>query len=268
VGPLLDDLLFSRIAAVGVTSATLTVGGSFAPWLQRHGVTEARTASIPSPFSYREQAILALPRDLPRPDRPGWVERVGEVTIDLLRASGGGAFVLCTSYRMVDDLSRSISDALGATHPVLVQGRGSRERLLQRFRQAPGAILVGTDSFWEGVSVRGDGLRLVVIPRLPFRVPTEPISQARYERLERQGRDPFRSWSLPAAVIKLRQGFGRLIRARTDRGAVVILDRRLHDMWYGRVFLQSLPDARRITGPAQSIVEQLTRFYDAAQERG
>jgi len=268
VGPLLDDLVFSRVSAVGVTSATLTVGGSFTPWLQRHGVSEARTASIPSPFSYGDQALLALPRDLPRPDAPGWVPRVAQVTLDLLGASGGGAFVLCTSYRMVDALSERIADALGGRHPILVQGRGSRERLLQRFRQAPGAILVGTDSFWEGVSVRGDGLRLVVILLLPFRVPTEPISQARYERLQGQGLDPFRTWSLPTAVIKLRQGFGRLIRARTDRGAVAILDRRLHDMWYGRVFLQSLPDARRVTGPAQAVVAQLTRFYDSRQEPG
>jgi ATP-dependent DNA helicase DinG len=266
VGPLLEELLFSRIAAVGITSATLTVNGSFEPWLQRHGVQDAQVTSIPSPFSYRDQAILALPRDLPRPDTPGWVERVAEVTIALLEASSGGAFVLCTSYRMVNALSARIDIALGQDHPILVQGRGSRERLLERFRQAPGAILVGTDSFWEGVSVRGDGLRLVIIPRLPFRVPTEPVAQARYERLETLGKDPFRTWSLPTAVIKLRQGFGRLIRSRSDRGAVVILDRRIHDMWYGRVFLRSLPDARRITGPARVVVQQLRDFYEAVQE--
>ncbi len=262
VGPLLDDLLFSRCAAVGVTSATLTVGGSFAPWMERHGVQEAVTESIPSPFSYRRQAVLALPRDLPRPDSEHWVPRVAATTLELLRASGGGAFVLCTSYRLVNELSARIEAELGGRHPVLVQGRGGRERLLDRFRQAPGSVLVGTDSFWEGVSVRGDGLRLVIIPRLPFRVPTEPVAQARYERLQRLGRDPFRAWSLPEAVIKLRQGFGRLIRSGTDRGVVALLDRRVHDMWYGRVFLRSLPDARRVTGPAQAVVERVRQFYD------
>ncbi len=266
VAPLLEDRLFGRMGAVGVTSATLTVSGSFEAWLQRHGVEDADVAAIPSPFSYREQAVLGLPRDIPRPDTEGWMERVAEVTLDLLRASRGGAFVLCTSYRMVDGLSARIEAALGQDLPVLVQGRGARERLLDRFREAPGSILVGTDSFWEGVSVRGDGLRLVVIPRLPFRVPTEPVSQARYERMEGLGMDPFRCWSLPTAVLKLRQGFGRLIRSGSDRGAVVILDRRLHDMWYGRVFLRSLPDALRITGPARAVVERLAEFYDGHLE--
>jgi ATP-dependent DNA helicase DinG len=157
--------------------------------------------------------------------------------------------------------ARAIEEALGDSHPVYVQGRRARERLLVDFRNSHSGILVGTDSFWEGVSVRGDALRMVLIPRLPFRVPTEPVSQARHERLEAAGRDPFRALSLPQAVIKLRQGFGRLIRSKEDRGAVVVLDRRVLGRWYGKAFLFSLPPARRVTGPSRSVITQLERFY-------
>jgi ATP-dependent DNA helicase DinG len=138
--------------------------------------------------------------------------------------------------------------------------------LLRRFKENHGAILVGTDSFWEGVSVKGEGLRLVVIPKLPFRVPTEPVAQARHQRVRAQGRDPFRVLSLPEAVLKLRQGFGRLVRSQTDRGVVAILDRRLHEMWYGRLFINALPDARRVSGPAQMVLPQVQSFFD--EQRG
>jgi len=143
-----------------------------------------------------------------------------------------------------------------------VQGQGARERLLSSFRDSHAGILIGTDSFWEGVSVPGSGLRLVVIPKLPFRVPTEPIAEARYEKLEREGKDPFRALALPQAVLRLRQGFGRLIRTGRDQGAVVILDRRIHDRWYGRTFLSSLPPARKVVGPVRSVVSHLQAFYE------
>ena len=123
------------------------------------------------------------------------------------------------------------------------------------------AVLVGTDSFWEGVSVRGESLRMVIIPRLPFRVPSHPVNQARYEEAIAKGLDPFRAYALPEAVIKLRQGFGRLIRSKSDRGAVVILDRRIHERSYGRVFLHSLPPARRLTGPTQVVMQRLQTFF-------
>ena len=261
VAPVLQELLWDRIEAVGATSATLAIGGRFDHWMERHGAPpDSVRACLPSPFDYASQALLLLPRDLPRPDEPGWIEAVGDATIRLVEASQGGAFVLCTSHRQVRELGRRIDQAVGDRFPVLIQGRASRDRLLRSFRQSEGSVLVGTDSFWEGVSVKGRALRLVVIPRLPFRVPTEPVAQARYERLVAEGRDPFRAWSLPEAVIKLRQGFGRLVRSRADTGAVALLDRRLHDRWYGRVFLHALPPARRITGPLQRIVQEVEGF--------
>jgi ATP-dependent DNA helicase DinG len=148
-----------------------------------------------------------------------------------------------------------------------VQGELPRPTLLRRFRQTPRAILVGTDSFWEGVSVQGDALRLVIIPRLPFRVPTDPLRVARHERLKARGKDPFRAYALPQAVIKLRQGYGRLIRSHSDRGVVLILDRRLHDRTYGRRILAALPPARRVTGPWTRVMQAMVTFYDAVSRR-
>ncbi|HJN78297.1 MAG TPA: helicase C-terminal domain-containing protein [Myxococcota bacterium] len=262
VAPTLRDLLWERMEAATVTSATLAVGGRFEHWMERHGAPEQTTCDVlASPFDFEKQALLALPRDLPRPDEHGWLEACGALSAELLRRSGGGAFVLCTSHAQVRFFGEALRRDVGGELPVLQQGRGSRERLLRRFKEADGSVLVGTDSFWEGVSVKGDALRLVVIPRLPFRVPTAPVAQARYERLVAQGRDPFRAWSLPEAVIKLRQGFGRLIRSRTDRGVVALLDRRVNERWYGRVFLNALPPARRVTGPSRRVLAALEAFY-------
>lgn len=244
-----------------LTSATLAVNGSAEHWMSRVGLPDAEFVAFPSPFHYREQAILALPKDLPRPDDPTWNDVAGDFLVQALQASRGGAFVLCTSYAAVEELGGRVERAMGGAHAILRQGRGAKGRLLDHFRKDRGAILFGTDSFWEGVSVRGDGLRQVIIPRLPFRVPTEPVSQARHERMVADGLDPFRAWSLPEAVLKLRQGFGRLIRSGTDRGAVVVMDRRLHEMWYGRVFLASLPDATRVVGPSRMVIERLRAFY-------
>jgi ATP-dependent DNA helicase DinG len=152
---------------------------------------------------------------------------------------------------------------LGDRFLLLRQGEMGKNRLLDIFKDNGNAVLFGTDSFWEGVSVRGAALRLVVIPKLPFRVPTEPVQQARYERIEAQGLDPFRTFTLPSAVLRLRQGFGRLVRAADDRGAVLILDRRVHDRWYGRVFLRSLPEMERAVGPTRAVLERLRDFYRA-----
>jgi ATP-dependent DNA helicase DinG len=262
VGPIVQRLLVERLHTRAFTSATLAVNGNVTHWLGRVGLEEdAPFAVFPSPFAYAEQAVLALPRDLPPPDAEGWLDTVGDCIVEAIRASGGGAFVLCTSHDAVRALADYAEAALGSAHAILRQGRGSRDLLLARFRDDPHAVLFGTDSFWEGVSVRGDGLRLVVIPRLPFRVPTEPVAEARHERVREEGRDPFRTFSLPEAVLKLRQGFGRLVRSRTDRGAVLILDRRIHEAWYGRVFLASLPDAARVVGPRRVVMERLRAFY-------
>jgi len=266
-GPLLKRLAWDPLSAVVLTSATLAVQGRFSHFHDRHGIESAETLQVTSPFDYKRQAILGLPKDLPSPVSPGSLAATVPVVLQLLRASGGGAFVLCTSHEAVRTYARAIEAELGDSHPVYVQGRRGRERLLADFRGSHKGILVGTDSFWEGVSVPGAGLRLVIIPRLPFRVPTDPVAQARYEHLEAQGRDPFRALSLPQAVLRLRQGFGRLVRTQKDRGAVVVLDRRLHERWYGRVFLMSLPPAQRVVGPSRRVVERLQAFYQQDKEQ-
>lgn len=268
VGPIVRSLLEERLHGRAYTSATLAVNGSVTHWQGRVGIDpEARFATFPSPFDYREQALLVLPKDLPLPDAPEWLDEVAACIHEAVLASRGGAFVLCTSHEAVRQLADRAEAALGTRHAILRQGRGTKGPLLQRFREDRGAVLFGTDSFWEGVSVRGDGLRLVIIPRLPFRVPTEPVAEARHERVRSQGVDPFRAFSLPEAVIKLRQGFGRLVRARSDRGAVLVLDRRIHEQWYGRVFLASLPDATRAVGPRRVVLQRLREFYGARASR-
>lgn len=261
VGPFVQRTLRDGLESAVLTSATLSVHHRFEHYLERVGLEGAATETWPSPFDYARHAILGLPRDLPAPDQPGFAEAAADAITDAVLASRGGAFVLCTSHAAVRELSARVEPTVGNRHALLVQGRASRGRLLERFRGDPHAVLFGTDSFWEGVSVRGDGLRLVLIPRLPFRVPTEPVAEARYERLRAEGKDPFRAFALPQAVLRLRQGFGRLIRSSTDRGAVLILDRRLHEMWYGRVFLASMPPARRLTGPLRAVITELRAFY-------
>lgn len=279
VGPRLRQILWGPFPGVVATSATIAVAGRFDWWLRRSGLLTGApeptedgpvvaldagptvdSAVLPSPFDHARQAMLGLPNDLPEPDDPAWLRAVAHATADAVRTSDGGAFVLCTSYRLVDALAA----ALRADNPartVLAQGEAGVPVLLDRFRDDRRAVLVGTDAFWEGVSVKGEGLRLIVIPRLPFRVPTEPLRLARLERIAANGGDPFRSQSLPEATIKLKQGYGRLIRHREDRGVVVILDRRVHARQYGAQMLRSLPPARRATGPWVRVLEQIAAFY-------
>ena len=173
--------------------------------------------------------------------------------------------MLCTSFRLLRTLHRKAQAALGDRMLLLRQGELGRARLLERFREHPDSVLFGTDSFWEGVSVKGDALRLVIIPRLPFRVPTDPIQEARHELLAAQGLDPFRTYSLPQAVLRFRQGFGRLIRASTDRGAVLVLDQRVSTRWYGRVFVSSLPKMETIHAPGRAVLDRLAHFYQQEQ---
>ncbi len=292
VGPIVRRTLFDPLHATVVTSATLAVRGQFHHYRGRVGLEPPKnpaatvredleldeilgdlsptgtpadlddltTRVFPSPFDYRRQAMLGLPRDLPPPDSPDWASVIERATTAALHVARGGAFVLCTSFAMVDRLHAHASEKLGDRMLLLRQGEMGRSRLLNRFRDAGDAVLFGTDSFWEGVSIKGDALRLVVIPRLPFRVPTEPIQQARSELIESRGKDPFRTHMLPEAVLRLRQGFGRLVRTRADRGAVLILDRRIHDRWYGRVFLSSLPPAARAVGPTRQVLRTLRDF--------
>lgn len=201
-------------------------------------------ACVPSPFDYAESSLLYLPRDLPEPAQEGFLDAAAERAVELVRITGGGAFVLCTSVRAMRGLARKI----GALYrrPILVQGDAPKGTLLSRFRAQHDAVLVATMSFWEGVDVPGQALRLVVIDKLPFAVPTDPIVAARAKALESAGRSPFLEYFVPQAAITLKQGFGRLIRTQKDRGIVALLDRRVRTKAYGRALLDSLPPARRV----------------------
>ena len=260
----LKEILWEPLPGTVSTSATLSLAGSFAWWQSRHGLESPATALYPSPFDHARQAILGLPRDLPEPNEPDFLRRSAERIVEAIRISDGGAFVLCTSHRAVRFYAEALRAQLGAAWPIVAQGQASRVLLLERFKENRRAVLIGTDSFWEGVSVQGEGLRLVVIPRLPFRVPTEPLRMARHEAIASRGKDPFVAYSLPEAVIKLRQGYGRLIRSHTDVGAVVILDRRIHDRRYGRIMLRALPPARRVVGAWRQVVDALRGLFGEA----
>lgn len=264
----LRELLWDSMPSTVCTSATLTVGKTFHFYQSRTGSTDAETLVLPSPFDHFRQTLLGLPRDLPPPNHPDFLRQSAHVILDAIRISGGGAFVLCTSYRAVEAYSAALRAALPDSIPVFSQGTTARTTLLRRFADHHNAVLVGTDSFWEGVSVKGRALRLVVIPRLPFRVPTDPLHQARHERIVLQGKDPFRAYSLPEAALKLRQGFGRLIRSRDDRGVVLILDRRLHERSYGKLLVSSLPPAQRLNARWQRVREEVQAFFDKGASRG
>ncbi|HYD50442.1 MAG TPA: helicase C-terminal domain-containing protein, partial [Terriglobales bacterium] len=268
VGPLLRKALFDAFPTTVMTSATLAVSQRFDYFHERVGASEIdkperrRSLLIDSPFDFEQQAVLAVPRDIPEPTDAKFEISLRDSLRAILAASGGGTFVLFTAYGLLNRMVTQLEPELRAAgFSVLKQGQSNRQWLLQRFVQQPKAVLFATDSFWEGVDVRGDALRCVVITRLPFRVPTKPIEQARVEELQRRGGDPFSDHALPQAVIKLKQGFGRLIRSRTDRGAVVLLDSRVVRKAYGRVFLASLPPARRLIAPATEVYSELQKFF-------
>lgn len=268
VGPLLSEALFDAFPTTVMTSATLAVDRKFDYFHERVGVKEidqpnrAISLQIDSPFDFASQALLAVPRDLPEPTQATFEPLLHEAIREILAASGGGTFILFTAYGLLNRAVQALGPQLRAQgFTLLQQGQTNRQLLLQRFTREPKAVLFATDSFWEGVDVRGDALRCVVITRLPFRVPTEPIEQARVEDLERRGGNPFVDHALPQAVIKLKQGFGRLIRARTDRGAVVLLDSRIVSKPYGRVFLDSLPPARRLIASRKEVYASLRSFF-------
>jgi ATP-dependent DNA helicase DinG len=271
VGPLLRTALFEQFPTVVLTSATLAVDRRF-DYLHRNvGLSElsvperVATLRIESPFDFAAQALLTVPGDLPDPNDPDYEPATHEVIAGTLQATRGGTFVLFTAYGALHRAVRALAPVLATRGLTLLQqGDANRHLLLQRFTADPRAVLFATDSFWEGVDVRGDALRCVIITKLPFRVPTEPIEQARVEAIEARGGDPFNEHTVPQAVIKLKQGFGRLIRSRTDRGAVVVLDSRVVRKRYGRVFLDSLPPARRLIADREKVAAELRRFFGQA----
>jgi ATP-dependent DNA helicase DinG len=251
--------LAARIDAQGgvwiFASATLAVGEDFSHFLARIGISAPLTGVLPSPFDYERNARLYVPQGLPDPSDELYVERLLERTWPLVEATRGGAFLLFTSYRALQRAQQWLARR-AAPGPVLVQGSGSRSELLNRFRADGNAILLGTGSFWQGVDVRGRALRLVMIDKLPFAVPSDPLVQARAEAIRRAGGDPFHELSLPQAVLALKQGVGRLIRDFDDRGLIVLGDPRLRSRGYGATFLASLP--------AMPVVEELEAVLEFA----
>ena len=276
LGAVLRESLFSRVETAVLTSATLTTDRSFAFLRGRLGIAREALASddvqveveeriVLSPFDFARQTLLGVPTDLPPAElRDGrFEEATADVVAQLQRITDGGLFVLFTAHgalrRVAADLRARGTDG---RWPLFVQGEDDRHRLLDRFVRAGNGVLLGTTSFWEGVDVPGEPLRGLVIQKLPFRVPTEPITAARMEALERQGIDPFRHFMLPHAALRLKQGFGRLIRSRTDRGVVLILDDRVVTKRYGRYLRASLPDAPLVKGAWADVARRVRDFYE------
>jgi len=244
VAQVLRRTLFKRVPSVILTSATLRVGDSFEHLNRRVGLDEPAALALGSPFDFKRQCRLLLHESFPDPRDPAYGEAVSARVRELVLDSGGGAFVLFTSHRALRETYDAVHEDLQkAGLTVLRQGGDLRTRdIMQRFAEREDCVLFATDTFWQGVDVRGRNLRLVIITRLPFAVPDHPLQQAREERIVEDGGDAFRELSLPQAVLKLRQGFGRLIRTTEDEGAVAILDPRVRTKRYGAVFLRSLPD--------------------------
>ena len=259
VAPLVREHVIQAVGSAIFTSATLTAAGSFSYSRGRLGLSEgeAHELLVASPFDYARQALLYLPRDLPLPDDPAFAAAAAERTAELVELTGGGALILYTSWRAL----RAAATALRGRvrQPLRVQGEAPRTALLDSLRLGDGTVLLATSSFWEGVDVPGAALSLVVVDKLPFQPPDDPLAAARAARLEEEGLDPFHAREVPRAALALKQGFGRLIRGRNDRGIVAVLDQRILMRSYGRTFLATLPPAART-----SSFEQVRRFWNAA----
>ena len=278
---IMEEAVFTKFRSVICASATLSVGESFDFWKGRVGLRDARqlreagrprdddeaegirfrAATYASPFPFRTNALLCVDAEAPLPDAPSWRAYVNAAIVELLTASQGRALVLFTSYEVLKaawEVAKPALDAMGITG--LRQGDDERSRLLEAFRTDISSVLFATDSFWEGVDAPGETLSLVIITKLPFRVPTDPVQLARSEACERRGGNAFMEISLPEAVIRLKQGFGRLIRHSEDRGAVVILDSRLVKKRYGGLFIQSLPECRLQSSKLSEIVPLVRKF--------
>jgi ATP-dependent DNA helicase DinG len=242
VSALLGELLFENFGTVVLTSATLTVQGGFSHFRKRLGLEEARELIILSHFQYEQQALLYLPPYMPDPREPDFAVEATARIRRILEITQGRAFCLFTSYQQMRDVYERLLSEVG--FPLLLQGTAPKKALIEEFRNTPNAVLFGTSSFWQGVDVQGEALSCVIIDRLPFAVPSDPVVQARMRAIEETGGNPFFDFQIPAAVITLKQGFGRLIRSMEDRGVLVLLDPRLQQKRYGKVFLDSLPRYR------------------------
>jgi ATP-dependent DNA helicase DinG len=260
VSELLHEMVFETIPSVVLTSATLTVQGGFEHMRKRLGLTEARELVVPSHFRYGEQALLYLPPNMPDPRDPEFPEAAANCIRRVLNLSRGRAFCLFTSYSQMRDLYERLLPVLD--FPILLHGTAPRKALLEEFRSTPNAVLFGTSSFWQGVDVQGEALSCVIIDKLPFAVPSDPVVAARMKAIEEAGGKPFFDYQVPSAVLTLKQGFGRLIRSLEDRGVLVLLDPRVSRQRYGRTFLASLPPYRM----TQTITDVEAFFADVGSK--
>jgi ATP-dependent DNA helicase DinG len=258
VSQILREKLFEAFDTVILTSATLTVAGRFEFIRQRMGLDHAKETALPPEFDYPEQALLYLPQRMPDVRDAGFAGKAADEIATLLELSEGRAFCLFTSYAQMNDLFERLRNRLD--FPLLLQGTAPRSVLLERFKTTANAVLFATASFWQGVDVPGDQLSCVIVDRLPFAVPSDPIVAARVRALQEEGRNPFAEFQVPQAVLSLKQGFGRLIRTKTDRGVLALLDTRIQRMPYGKIFLESLPRYRRT-----SDLGQVERFLGASR---
>ena len=272
ISELMNEMVFDKFRTIILTSATLTItntknNNEFKYFFTQLGLNQTDqqkiiTAKIPAPFNYRIQTILAIPTDIPEPNSKDFASIISELIFDALKISHGRAFILFTSYGLLNIVYQILESKLaelGITS--LRQGQMNRFSLLQSFKKDKSSVLFATDSFWQGVDVEGEALESVIITKLPFKVPTEPITEARVEAIERMGRNAFMEYSVPQAVLKLKQGIGRLIRKKTDRGSIFILDKRIVEKFYGKIFLNSLPNSKLVYGKNKTVLEEVQIFF-------
>ena len=257
VSSIVRELLLDRMRATILTSATLTVDASFSYLRGRLGIDEAVELRVPSEFDYAEQSILYLPRNMPAPRQPDFGAAVAREVAGLLQVTRGRAFVLFTSYATLREVRTRLEP--GLPYPILVQGSAPRTVLLREFRATPNAVLLATSSFWQGVDVAGEALSCVVIDKIPFAPPGDPLTAARLEQIADEGGNPFADYQVPLAILTLLQGLGRLLRHRTDRGVLALLDPRLRTRGYGHRFLESLPPA-----PVTHDLAAVDRFFNSS----
>jgi ATP-dependent DNA helicase DinG len=256
VAPILKNFLFEQLETAVLTSATLAVGGGFEYMKRRLGVERAREVVLPSHYDYANQALFYVPPDLPDPRTPQFAAKASDRIRRLLEITRGRAFVLFTSYAQMNEVYHRLLGEL--EFPMLLQGDAPKSALLEEFRLTPHAVLFATSSFWQGVDVQGEQLSCVIIDRLPFAVPSDPVVAARVKSIDAEGGNAFFQYQVPAAVITLKQGFGRLIRSLHDRGLLTLLDNRILKKTYGRTFVESLPNYKRTTD-----IREVERFFGA-----